>query len=277
MGFYRETLGLSDSAFMLLRDLIHERTGLYFDDGKRELLGDKVAPRLIELGVESFLDYYYYLKYDEGDEWGHLMDALAVPETFFWREMDQVQALVEVLVPEYVANGRPAPMRIWSAACSSGEEPLSIAIALSEAGWFERFPVEIHASDASPAAIARARRGIYRERSFRALPLGLRSKYFRKEAEGWRICPEIHGRIQWHIANLADPKAIAPLAGAPFIFCRNVFIYFSPEAIRRTVGCFVRHMPRPGYLFLGASESLLRVTTELELEQVGTAMVYVKR
>lgn len=277
MGFYRETLGLSDSAFVLLRDLIHERTGLYFEDGKRDLLGDKLAPRLIELGIDSFLDYYYRLKYDEGDEWGCLMDALAVPETFFWREMDQVRALVEVLVPEYVESGRPQPLRIWSAACSSGEEPLSIAIALNEAGWFERFPIQIDASDASPAAIARARRGIYRERSFRALPLGLRSKYFRQEAEGWRVSPELHGRIRWHIANLADPNEIAPLAGAPFIFCRNVFIYFSREAIRRTVDHFIRHMPRPGYLFLGASESLLKVTTELELQQVGTAMVYVKR
>jgi chemotaxis protein methyltransferase CheR len=277
MGFYRETLGLSDSAFVLLRDLIHERTGLYFEDGKREMLADKVAPRLIELGIESFLDYYYRLKYDEGNEWGHLMDALAVPETFFWREMDQVHALVEILVPEYVESARPAPLRIWSAACSSGEEPLSIAMALHEAGWFDRFPIQIDASDASPAAIARARLGVYRERSFRSLPPGLRQKYFREEAGGWRISPALHARVRWHLANLANLNEIAPLAGAPFIFCRNVFLYFSNEAIRRTVSCFVRHMPRPGYLFLGASESLLRVTNELELCQVGSAMVYVKR
>ena len=172
MTFYAETLGLSDGAFALLRDLIHERTGLFYDNGKSDLLTDKLSPLVIERGFNSFLDYYYLLKYDaeSEQEWKRVMDALSVQETFFYREMDQVRALVDVIVPEYFSNARARPLRIWSAACATGEEPLSIAIALNESGWFDRAPIEIHASDASRVAIEKARRGIYRDRSFRSLP-----------------------------------------------------------------------------------------------------------
>ncbi|HVF88656.1 MAG TPA: CheR family methyltransferase, partial [Blastocatellia bacterium] len=139
MAFYAETLGLSDSAFALLRDLIHERIGLFYENGKSDLLSDKLSPLVIERGFSSFLDYYYLLKYDAGAEreWKRVMDALSVQETFFWREMDQVRALVEVIVPEFFSARRAQTLRIWSAASATGEEPLSIAIALNEAGWFD--------------------------------------------------------------------------------------------------------------------------------------------
>jgi chemotaxis protein methyltransferase CheR len=277
MRFDSETLGLSGNAFALLRDLIHERTGLCFDDSRADALADKLSPRVVACGFDSFLDYYYYLKYDQAavDEWPHVADALSVPETYFWREMDQVQALVDVLVPQYFAAGGQAPLRIWSAACASGEEPLSIAIALNEAGWLARAPIEIRGTDASPAAIARARAGLYRERSFRRLPPVLRERYFTAEPGGSRIDPAIHSRVQWGIANLVDEAEIGKWAEAPIIFCRNVFIYFSTDTIRQTVDAFARHMPRPSYLFLGAAESLIRLVTRFEFREVGKAFVYV--
>ena len=122
-----------------------------------------------------------------------MMDALSVQETFFWREMDQVRALVDVIVPQYFSTAAAQPLRIWSAACATGEEPLSIAMALNEAGWFDRAAIEIYASDASAAAIEKARRGVYRERSFRSLPPRLREKYFTEEQGGSRIAPSLHG------------------------------------------------------------------------------------
>src|ERR1041385_5021032 len=138
-----DTLGLSDSAFALLRDLIQERTGLFYDNGKSDMLIDKLAPLVIERGFSSFLDYYYLLKYDAeaNEEWKRVADALSVQETFFWREVDQVRAVVEHIVPEHFATPRAQPLRIWSAACATGEEPLSLAMALTEAGWFERAPI----------------------------------------------------------------------------------------------------------------------------------------
>jgi chemotaxis protein methyltransferase CheR len=279
MQFYADVLGLPDTAFTILRDLIHERTGLFYDNGKRDILVDKLSPRVIECGLESFLDYYYLLKYDASAEaeWARLMDALSVGETYFWREVDQVQALVNAIVPAHFAES-DAPLRIWSAACASGEEPLSIAIALNEAGWWQRgAPIHICASDGSQAAIARARQGIYRRRSFRSLPEALWQKYFLPEGEEtWRVRPEMHEKVNWRVANLMDHVQVAPLANVSVIFCRNAFIYFSEAAVRETAQWFYERMRRPGYLFVGYAESLLKLETKFELEDIEGAFVYVK-
>jgi chemotaxis protein methyltransferase CheR len=278
MAFYTESLGLPDRAFALLRDLIHERTGLFYENGKCDLLTDKLSPLVVERGFNSFLDYYYLLKYDAGAEaeWGRVMDALSVQETYFGREADQVRALVDVLVPQYFSAPRVAPLRIWSAACATGEEPLSLAMALNESGWFDRAPIEIFASDASAAAIAKARRGVYGGRSFRSLAPQLRAKYFTEEPSGWRVSPALQARVNWAVANLMVESDVARLATASVIFCRNVFIYFSQDSIRKAVGLFSRLMPRPGYLFIGASESLLRLTTDFDFQEIGGAFVYVR-
>ncbi|HEX8186319.1 MAG TPA: protein-glutamate O-methyltransferase CheR [Blastocatellia bacterium] len=278
MAFYADTLGLSDSAFTLLRDLIHERTGLFYENGKSDLLTDKLAPLVIERGFSSFLDYYYLLKYDAGaeQEWRRVMDSLSVQETYFWREMDQIRALVDVIAPQHFAARPAQSLRIWSAACATGEEPLSIAMALNEEGWFDRAPIEIYASDASPSALEKARRGIYRERSFRSLPEKLREKYFSEERGASRVAPGLHSRIKWATANLMNEGDVATYATASVIFCRNVFIYFSDDTIRKTVRLFAERMPEPGYLFVAASESLLRLTTQLRFQEIGGAFVYVK-
>lgn len=281
MGFQTGSLGLTGGADRLLRDLIHERTGLYFDNGRGDILTDKLAPLVVERGFTSLLDYYYLLKYDEEarDEWLNVMDALSVPETYFWREMDQVRALVERVVPRWFATPGAGPLKIWCAACATGEEPLTIAMVLKEAGWLGRVPIEIRASDASTSAVAKARRGIYRERSFRNLPAHLRAKYFAQEGatKTWRVDAKLHEAVEWRVANLMNEAEVAPLAAAHVIFCRNVFIYFSDQTIRRTVRSFAANIRPPGYLFVAAAESLLKLTTEFELQEVGSAFVYVRR
>src|SRR5690606_27489108 len=127
-------------------------------------------PRAIQRGCQTYLDYYYILKYDENadGEWRRVMDAFSVQETYFWREVDQVQSLVEHVVPAWFKR-TTEPLRIWSAACATGEEPYSIAMALHEGGW-DGHPIEIIASDGSEAALAKARSGVCRDRSFRSLP-----------------------------------------------------------------------------------------------------------
>ena len=274
-----DSLGLSSSALPLLRDLIHDRMGMFFENGRYDSLRDRLAPLVVDRGFSSFLDYYYLLKYDEdaAGEWGRVMDVLSVPETYFWREIDQIRGIVAHAVPQLVKANPVGPLRIWSAPCAGGEEPLTIAIVLEEAGWFDRVPIEIHGSDASPAAIARAGAGRYRERAFRALPPVLREKYFRQEDGVWAVVPRLQRRItSWSIVNLLDEAAVAARAAVPIVFCRNVFIYFSDAGIRRVVEQFARAMPCPAYLCVGASESLLRVTSRFELEELGGAFVYVK-
>ncbi len=277
--FGTKKLVLSEPEFTILRDLIHERLGSFYQNSKRELLEDKLSSLVTERGFDSFLDYYYLLKYDSAEaegEWLQVMNALRVPETFFWREIDQIQALVKILVPSYFASKPQQPLRIWSAACSSGEEPLTIAMALTEAGWLERVPIEIMASDISEPAVNRAKQGVYRNYSLRNLPEELRAKYFQPEQDKWRIMPELVAKVTWHNANLISRTEIAPLASASVIFCRNVFIYFSEEMIRKTVRMFFELMPTRAYLFVGASESLLKITTDFDLQEIGGAFVYVK-
>ncbi len=249
---------------------------MLFDNEKGHLLLDKLTPLVIERGFQSFLDYYYLLKYDDraDDEWRRVLDAVAVQETYFWREMDQIRSLVDILVPQWVERHRGEPLRIWSAACATGEEPLTIAMALSEAGWFKKIPIEIQATDGSEAALRKAKCGLFRDRAFRNLPLAMRNKYFRQESEGWRIDPELLSRVKWGTANLVNRSQVSMYATAPFIFCRNVFIYFSSETIRRVVRTFADYIQRPAYLFVGVSESLLKITNDFELLNVGDAFVY---
>jgi len=152
---------LPEGTATLIRNLINERTGMFFDNGKGDLLMDKLSPLVIERGFSSYLDYYYLLKYDAaaGSEWQNVMNTLSVLETYFWREMDQMRALVRTMLPQWQARNPNSTVRIWSAACATGEEPLTIAMTLNEAGWFERTAVEIFASDASTNAIAQGRTG----------------------------------------------------------------------------------------------------------------------
>src|SRR4051812_30339600 len=133
----------------LLRDLIHDRTGIYFEDTRLEFLMEKLEPAARAAGFASFLEYYYALKGNQHHEWDLAWDALSVQETYFWREMPQVNTTVETIVPEWFKHNS-LPFRIWSAACATGEEPYTIAMALLEAGLGD-LRVEIVGSDASPA------------------------------------------------------------------------------------------------------------------------------
>ena len=279
MRFDADSLGLQRGAVTLVRDLVHERTGLYYDEGRMEGMADRLAPLVSARGFASFLDYYYLLKYDESgrDEWDRVLDALSVPETYFWREVDQLRAIVDVVIPVLAAR-LARPIRIWCVPCATGEEPLSIAMMLDLAGWFSRARIELRASDASPALLDLARRGRYRERAFRNLPRDLRERYFEADGDRWRATTHLQSRIHsWTQVNLLAPAQVMPLATADVIFCRNVFIYFSEAAVRRVVDAFADAMPDPGYLCIGAAESLLRITDRFDLERVSEAFVYLKR
>ncbi|MDB4909035.1 MAG: methyltransferase, CheR-type, SAM-binding domain, C-terminal [Gemmatimonadetes bacterium] len=269
---------LTDAAYTLLRDLILQRTGMVFDQGKRDLLADKLSELVASLGLTSFLDYYYLLRYDDAAEehWARLMDRLSVPETYFWRQAEQFEALADIVAPAHFARKQGA-LRIWSAACCTGEEAISIAMALDRVGLLEGRGVQIRASDGSEAMVDRARAATYGERSFRQMPVGWRERYFDQAPDGrWRPLERIRDHIQYSVANLVRPEEVLPLAAADVIFCRNVFIYFSDDAIRSVVETFARAMPRGAHLFLGASESLTRLGVDFDLQEMGKGFVYVR-
>lgn len=265
---------LQEPVSRLLRDLIHERTGVYFETERLDMMVSKLEPRALAQECQSYLDYYYILKYDENAEaeWRRVMDAFSVQETYFWREADQIKALVEQVVPAWFRQ-TSQPLRIWSAACATGEEPYSIAMALHEAGW-DKHPIEIIASDASEAALAKARCGVYRDRSFRSLPIALKERYFTPNGDGLMLRPDIRTRVNFRWANLVELSDFPPPGDIQVIFCRNVFIYFSPTSIKRVVAAFARRVPVHGHLFIGSSESLLKLTGDFELQEIGDAFVY---
>ncbi len=278
MLFYRESLGLPDSTFTLLRDLIHEKTGIYYNENSKEILIDKLSERVIELGLNSFLDYYYLLRYDDENqnEIRIVFNLITVNETYFFRELDQLKALCESIIPEQVKKYPSEKLKIWCAACSTGEEPLSIAILLNEADWFNRANIEILATDASSIAISHAVNGLYRERSFRNCPEAIKEKYFIQTNGVYRINPLIHSRVKFDTLNLLDSEGIKPYAASRNIFCRNVFIYFSDDKIRETVMNFYHSMPSDSFLFVGVSESLLKYKLPLKFTEIDKSFAYYK-
>lgn len=262
-----------------LSDLIEQRTGIVYDPDKEDLLADKVEPLVVERGFDSFLEYRYFLQYDEQAEaeWRRLETVLAVNETYFWREVDQIEAAANILIPRLQDQKKGRPVRIWHAACGSGEEPYSMAIALAEAGRFLHGPVEIIATDVSQKALEHARTGVYRQRSFRALPLHLQKRYFEPAEQGrLRLVEAIRSRVRFERLNLVDPIRMSTMQGLDIIFCRNVFIYFSQSTIKTVAHSLYNSLNSPGYLFVAAVESLLRTNTEFDFVDVGSAFGYLK-
>ena len=273
-------LRIPDRTLVLLRDLVNTQTGIFYDAERLSSLRDRLAPLALERGFDSLLDYYYLLKYDaDADrEWRRAIDALSVQETYFWRESDQIQALTAHLLPRLQGAGR-RQVRIWSIPCATGEEPLSLAMALAEQGWFDRLTIELHGSDASEAALRKAAAGRYGARAFRQLPVALREKYFEPEPGGreWRVKPSLHARVtSWSRVNIVRPDEMTRFAASDIVFCRNLFIYFAEATIRAVIERFAECMRTPGFLCVGASESLLRLTTQFELQDVGGAYVYAR-
>lgn len=266
-------LPLSSPVFTILSGLIEERLGLFFSPQDSDVLADKVSPRALERGFDSLLDYYYYLRYDAGavEELERLAEALVVNETYIGRELDQLSALVDLLLPRLLAER--SNLRIWSAACSTGEEPFTLAGMLNDRGLLPR--VELVASDISQRVLAFARKGRYSGRSLRALP---------PAASGWLeldgaiavVKPELLRAVQFRRINLSDRDAVRQMGKVDVVVCRNVLIYFRDSMIKAVAESLAETLNPGGYLLIGASESLLRFGAELRCEEHGGAFFYRK-
>ena len=270
---------LPDDVFRLLRDSIYKRTGMWFADSAKYLLQKRLSPRAKELNFDSFQKYFYFLQYDPraDAEFDQIYDLVTTNETYFFREPAQLAAFVEEIIPDILSRKSIRKIRIWSAGCSSGEEPYSIAMLLQESGLYAHALFEIFASDINQAVLAKARRGQYRENAFRATDPGLRDRYFTREADGsWRISDEIRNRVSFGRLNLYDEPRVSLLGHVDIIFCRNVIIYFDDASKRVVVGSFYNRLVDGGYLLLGHSESLISLSTQFKLRHLKNDMVYQK-
>jgi chemotaxis protein methyltransferase CheR len=270
---------LPDDVFRLLREQIYKRSGMWFSESSKYLLQKRLSPRARELNFDTFQKYFYFLQYDPRAEaeFDQIFDLVTTNETYFFREPAQLQAFTEEIVPDLLSKKALRKIRIWSAGCSSGEEPYSIAMLLQEAGWYEKAAFEIFASDINQQVLSKARKGMYRENAFRATSEELRGKYFNREADGsWQIRDEIRNRVSFGRLNLYDEARVSLLGHLDVVFCRNVIIYFDDASKRVVVKNFYNRLVDGGYLLLGHSESLISLSTQFRLRHLKHDMVYQK-
>lgn len=263
---------LSPQLFAVFADLVEQAAGLHYASADRELFASKLVAHAAERGHDVLIDYYYRLRYDDvtGAELASLIEALLVHETYLFREADALTELVDGhLVPIVRARRRA---RVWSAACSTGEEPYTLAMLLDARGVLDA--VEIVATDISPAVIARARQGKLGRRALRdGHPAELAARYTEVNAQGIAVAPRIRGAVQFSTMNLVGPAAPA-LGRFDVVLCRNVLIYFDDEQVLRVIDRLVEQLALDGVIAVGASESLMRFGTRLVCEEHGRSFFY---
>lgn len=257
----------------IFESLVEDESGIHYGPAERPLFTSKIAAQAAEAGYENLLDYYYRLRYDDPDrvEMRALVESLTVHETYFFREIMPLRELVDGHLTDLVrAHGRA---RVWSAACSGGEEPLTLAMLLDQRGLTDR--VEIVASDLSETAIARARSGRHARRSLRPpYPEDLASAYLEISEKGVTSSPRLREAIRFRTLNLLDEAAIEELGRFDVILCRNVLIYFRDPSIIRVLDRLARSLAAGGLLAVGIAESLLRFGTSFACEERGGAFFY---
>ncbi len=265
--------------FRLLRDLVNEHAGLVFDEGSAYTFDRRLSERLATLGLSGFDEYYKYLRFDPAgpEELETAVDALTIKETYFFRQEYQLRAFRDEVLPR-LARDRLSSRRlsIWSAGCSTGEEAYTLAMLVAEAGLFASWDVRIIGSDYSKRSVAFARRGLYREPSFRTTPAHLRSRYFEPAEGGYQVTERIRKMCHFGQLNLVNASRASMVGRVDAVFCRNVLIYFDVRSRRRVIDALYERLVPGGYLLLGHSESLLNVSTAFELVHLKEDLVYRK-
>jgi chemotaxis protein methyltransferase CheR len=267
-------VSITETEFRQLRDAIRERFGIFYDDTKQFLLQSRLQTRLVKRSVADFNAYYRFLSThpERQNEWDELASVLSNNETYFFRERAQLEVLAKDVVDESLKNG--GKLRVWSSACSTGEEPFSFAMTLLESRRISPSQIQIRATDLSPRALAKCGEGFYRELSFRATPPELIQKYFRPFQGGFLISDDIKRMVEFNRINLLQEQAIAQMGPFDAIFCRNVLIYFDKPTQKRVVEAFAKALRPRGFLFLGHAESIMRLTDRYDPVVTPAAIYY---
>jgi chemotaxis protein methyltransferase CheR len=263
----RKSVRISDDEFLLLRDFIYEKSGIFVDAKRKYLFESRFSKHLGELGLSNFSDYIKYLKFDvkKAEELPRLFELVTTNETSFCRDLRQLDVFKANVLDEILNEQRKAgklELNIWSAGCSSGEEPYTLAILLHESLKRELplWKIKITAVDLSRTMIEQAQKGIYGEYAFKTTSDDIREKYFTKESEGWKVKPEVQKLVYFQQMNLNDSLSLKKVARSHIVFCRNVVIYFDEAMKKKVVGSFYDNLLPGGYLMLGHSETLHKIS-----------------
>jgi chemotaxis protein methyltransferase CheR len=278
LGSHGSSLGpLSDSEFRLFKDLIYEECGVSIGAEKRTFLESRLKRRMDEVGVRSGYEYYCLIKRPDGksQELPALLDTLMICETSFFRNQPQFELFKDVVIPELAARKErigTRMMRVWSAGCSTGQEPYSVAMTLLETiSQPELWSVRVFASDLSFTALERAQSGLYRPEQIKNVEPHYLDKYFTRANAHYAVGDSLKRRVIFDYHNLKHDNG---LRGLDIVFCRNVMIYFDSEEQRRLINRFTNALVPGGYLFLGHAESLQGLSNRFSMIHRNKGIAY---
>ena len=268
---------LADSTFKNLRDYIYEKSGIYITDTKKYLIENRLSRILQEKKLSSFEEYLKIIKVAaNGAELSRLYDAVTTNETYFFREPDQFNTLINEVLPKVLSRKKGSKtIRIWSAACSTGEEAYTISMFLMEKHLSTQ-QFEIHASDISDAVLHSANKAIYNSYSIRNIPEPLLKKYFTNSGQSYTLNSTVKNSVKFTNVNLLNDARLKSFRNMDIIFCRNVLIYFDTKAKQKVVSNLYDNLNPGGFLFIGSSESLHNVTRALRPNVINKVITYQK-
>lgn len=268
--------------FAMIRDFIHEKSGIFFAENKQYLVKNRLVKRMAELNIKSYRDYFYHVKYDTSlKEFNALMNLITTNETSFFRNEPQLTSFSDEVLPlvleQEIKNKGPRSIKIWSAGCSTGEEPYTLAmILLAKIPNIASWKVEVVANDISEQVLQKARKGEYSGITLRGIQPELLNRYFAKDGELYRVKPEVKALVNFSHLNLNDERKLSLNSNCDVIFCRNVMIYFSDEVKKRIVRGYYNCLKPGGYFYVGHSETLHGVSKAFKLVYFKNALVYQK-
>ena len=263
---------LDDNYFKKFRELIYNASGMTFTEINRPILDSRIADLLRGHGNITVDEYYKVVSRDT-DELNTLLDSVTTNLTSFFRNLTQLNSFRDEVLDDIIKTRPTHRLKVWSAGCSTGEEPYTLAMILSEKlgpGW----NVEIVASDISFSVLMKASQGFYQTNRITGIPDDLLKKYFIKSGDGYQVCDKLKKMIRFDYHNLKNDSGMRDF---DVVFCRNVIIYFDQAAQENVIQNIYRCMNKHSYLFLGHSESLLGMKTPFEFVKFGSSCLYMKK
>ncbi|ARE40329.1 Chemotaxis protein methyltransferase CheR [Rhodovulum sp. P5] len=274
-----DDIGLTEANYAAFEEFFYRKTGIAFDRSKRYFVRKRIARRMEATGHDRFRSYFSFMRLEPSQtEFQALVNEMTVNETYFFREEHQFKCLVGSILPEISARRPNAPLKIWSMPCATGEEPYSIAFYLLEY-WrgIDDHDVTLLASDIDTSVLAAARTGYFPERSLKNLPPELRKRYFRPARNGkHQIDSEIREVVDFAKVNLLSPPPRFQQGDIDIVFCRNLLIYFNHQAQRRAVENIAEALRPGGFVLLGHSESMNRISDLFAVRRFAEGIVYQK-
>jgi chemotaxis protein methyltransferase CheR len=268
---------ITQDDFLKFQEYFYRKTGIRFEESKRYFVDKRLVERIAATGSETFRHYFAMLRFEsKGTEMQNLINLMTVNETYFFREEYQFDSLVNSILPEIVKRKKhEGPIRIWTIPSSSGEEAYTIAMCLLER-WpgIAEWDVEIVSSDIDTDILAQARHGVYSARSVQHVPEAYLRKYFTPIGRNFQILASVSDAVEFTRVNLQDAEDVRPYRNFDVIFCRNLLIYFDDQSRKQAAETFYDALRPGGFMLLGHSESMSRMSGLFKVRKFPDAIVY---